>query len=338
MKKVLLSAFMLAFLLAMMAPAAFAQSDFGNTYRDISGTWFTDSAAKYGYPEIFEDESHQFNPGRKITRIEFVRLLHKALGININYFAAPDIKDYFSDMTGTDIGANELIDLATTGIVESNGNFDPNTPVKREVMIHWIMNALQYESGGNYAMPLIMPALFSDDADISDAYRSEVYSSVALKLVQGRGSNMLFPRDRATRAEAVTIVSNLITLLDSYKSAVHVASSALLVNDGFLAITLTIQNNTDKAVSITHSSGQKYDFKLFDAGSNPLYTWSADKMFIAIVNKTTIQPGEEIVFSDTISSESCDTIKQAVSVKAFIVGTSDEFEINSSGYETAITK
>ncbi len=34
-----------------------------------------------------------FNPNSKITRIEFVRLLHKALGITINYFAAPDIKD-----------------------------------------------------------------------------------------------------------------------------------------------------------------------------------------------------------------------------------------------------
>lgn len=339
MKKILLAVFILSsLLLTMMVPTASALTDSGSYYSDIFGKWFTDSATIYGYPEIFADGSHQFSPGRKITRIEFVRLLHKALGLNINYFAAPDIQSYFADMKNTDTGANELIDLKTTGIVESGGNFEPNTPVKREIMVHWIMNALQYESGGNYPMPMIMPAPFSDDADISAAYKNEIYSAVVLKLVRGRENNMLFPKDGATRAEAVTIVSNLMFLLDSYQSAVKVTASASLMKNGSLAMTLTIQNHTDKVVSINHMSGQKFDFKLFDSEGNTLYTWSADKMFIALVNKTEINPGEEIVFSDTLNSERYNAMKQAAFMKAYIVGTSDDFEINPNGYETKIVK
>ena len=149
---------------------------------------------------------------------------------------------------------------------------------------------------------------------------------------------MLFPKDGATRAEAVTIVSNLMTLLDSYKSVVQTTASAWLVKDGSLTMSLTIRNNTDKAVAISHTSGQKYDFKLFDAGGNNLYTWSADKMFMALVNKTKIGPGEEIVFSDTLNSEAYGAVKQAISMKAYIVGTSDDFTIGTDGYAAVIAK
>ena len=164
MKKILLVVLILtSLLLTSVVPTAFALSDTGSVYSDISGKWFTGAAIKYGYTEIFSDGSWKFSPDRKITRIEFVRLLHKAIGININYFAAPDVKNYFEDMENTDTGANELIDLATTGIVESDGSFNPDKPLDRAVMIHWIMNALKYETDGNYPIPMVKPVPFSDD-------------------------------------------------------------------------------------------------------------------------------------------------------------------------------
>lgn len=158
-------------------------------------------------------------------------------------------------------------------------------------MIHWIMQALNYRTDANYPMPLIMPAPFSDENDISETYRGNVYSSVVLKLVNGRGNNMLFPKDGATRAESVTT---------------------------------------------NHTSGQKYDFKLFDAAGSDVYTWSADKMFIALMNETAIGAGEEIVFSDTIDSGTNKVLHLATSLKSYIVGTSDDFAIAANGYETVI--
>jgi hypothetical protein len=291
----------------------------------------------YGYTGSFTNDSVETDPDKEITRIQFVSLLHEALGISINYFAAPNVKDYFDDMENADIGANELIDLATAGIIESGGSFHPDAPLDRELMIHWTMNALKYETDGNYPIPMVKPVPFSDDLEISEAYRGEIYSAIVLKLVS-RDSDTLSPKEGATRAEAAAIVSKLMTLLNSYRSAVQVTASARLLKDGSLTMSLTIRNNTDKAIAISHTSGQKYDFKLFDDEVNNLYTWSADKMFMALVGQTVIEPGDEIVFSDTLGSEAYGAKEQAVSMKAYIIGTSDDLAIDTNGYTAVIAK
>jgi hypothetical protein len=179
---------------------------------------------------------------------------------------------------------------------------------------------------------------FDDDSEIAAAYNSEVYSAVVLKLVGGRGNNMLFPKDGATRAEAVTVVSRLAALLDSYKLDVVVSPFARLDSEGMLTMSLTLRNSTDKPVVISHTSGQKYDFKLFDAEGNNLYTWSADKMFIAVMNETKLAPGEEIVFSDTLDARALSDIGKATTLQAFIVGSSDDFAIDQNGYTAVIVK
>lgn len=338
MKKALLAAFLVLSMLLAIVPGTALAASASTGYSDISGQWFTDSVSKYGYAEIFSDGSGKFNPGEKITRIEFVRLLHKALGISINYFAEPDISNAFTDMKNSDTGANELIDLVTTGIVEDGGAFNPDGQLDREVMIHWIMNALNYMTGGTYPMLMIMPAPFKDDDQISDIYISDIYSAVVLKLVYGRGDNMAAPKDGATRAEAVTIVARLADLLSSYNQGVEVTASAWLVKGGALGMSITIRNNTDKEVTLQHTSGQKFDFKLFDANGNNVYTWSADKQFIALVNETVLNPGESITFSDTLDSTAYAALGSAVTMRAYIVGTSEDFAIDGNGYAADIKK
>ncbi len=327
-----------ALLLAAMPLTALARPDPGSLYSDISDTWFTDAAAQYGYPEIFSDGSGKFHPAQEITRVEFVRLLHRALDININYFVAPDIKDSFDDMENTDVGANELIDLAAVGIVEGGGSFRPGDSLTREEMIHWVMSGLNYKTDGSYPIPKIKPVPFGDDSDISDAYRSEIYTAAVLDLVSGRGNHMLFPKACATRGETVTVVSRLRMLLDGIQSSVSVSAAAQLNDDGSLTMALTIRNHTDQTVTIHHASGQKYDFRLFDAQGENLYTWSSDKMFAAVTGTTEIKPGEETVFSDTLDSGAYEAVKQAVSMQATIVGTSDDFSIDPEGYTAVLER
>lgn len=339
MKRILLNVLAAVAIVVTAAPwTALAQSEVESSYCDISGTWYADAWGKYGYPEIFSHGSGQFHPNKEITRIEFVRLLHRALDININYFVAPDIKDNFDDLENTDVGANELIDLATIGIIESGGSFHPGDSLTREEMIHWVINALNQKAGGSYPIPQGKPVPFGDDAEISGAYRSELYSAAVLNLVSGRGNHILAPKAGATRAEAVTVVSRLMMLLNRDQSSVSITAAAQLDGDGALTMSLTIGNYTDQTVVIRHTSGQKYDFKLFDAQGNSLYTWSRDKMFMAQMNETEVGPGEELIFSDTLSSEAYKAVKQAVSMKAYIVGTSDDFPIDPNGYTAVIVK
>ena len=83
---------------------------------------------------------------------------------------------------------------------------------------------------------------------------------------------------------------------------------------------------------------KRYDFKLFDAEGNNLYTWSAGKMFIAVMDDTQLAPGEETVFSDTLDAAAFAAVDKAVSMQAFIIGSSEDFTIDQNGYMAVITK
>jgi len=336
MKNKLFASLICASMLLAALPAVYAQSDFKNNYKDVAGKWYAAAVAEYGYPEVFSDGRGSFYADRAVTRMEFVRLLHRALNIQINYFAAPDVADSFDDMKNSDVWSNELIDLVTAGIVKSGGNFRPNESLSREEMIHWTINSLNHKTGGTYPVPLMMPAPFDDDAEIAEVYGGDIVTAVLLKLINGRGDNLLFPKAVSTRAEAVTVVYRLMSLLAGYESEVGVHASATRLADGSISMFLTAHNQTDEPALIDHTSGQQYDFKLFDAKGNNVYTWSADKMFIAALTQTVIAAGDEIIFSDIVDGGANDLIRTAVSMKAYIVGTSEKFTVETEGYEVII--
>jgi hypothetical protein len=302
-------------------------------YADTEGCWCSGSVEKYGYPEIFANDEGNFYPGEDITRMEFVRLLHRAMDINISYFAPTDIKDYFDDVSNGDIGSGDLYDLVTLGVIDSTGSFKPEDKLDRDEMIHYLLNALDYMTGGDYAYIMLMPEPFNDDADVNALYKNAVYKAVVMDLIHGRGNNMLFPREGTTRAEAVTVIDRLMTVSASLMPSVSVSAMAREAGGG-LVMTLTIQNNIDETVHINHSSGQKYDFAIYDSEGESLYRWSADKSFIAALTTTEIGPGEKVEFSESIDGGVYGPIRdEAASIRAYITGTSDYLEINPDGYE-----
>ncbi len=328
MKKLIAIVVAVVLTLAVSVPALAAPSG----YTDTAGTWFEDDAAAYGYPDIFDDGSGLFHPNQDITRIEFVRLLHKALGLTIYYFAPTDVGTLFTDMSNEDDGASALVDLVTAGIVDSGGAFNPDASLTREVMIHWTIRALDYVTGGDYAMIEIYPAPFDDDACITPMYKNDIVKSVVLNLIYGRGDNKLFPTDGATRAEAVTVVSRLMALLKTLQTDVSVTPSAI-VSNGALTTTLTISNNSSDPVTILYSSGQRFDYQVLDESGISLYTWSADKAFIAQTAEQVLAPGEQLTYSDTLDAELFGAMSdQAAKVCWTITGTSPDFTVEPDGY------
>ena len=169
MKSKLTKLILTILILTMLPLTALAESS-KEKYTDISGAWYTDVIIKHGVSDVFDNGDQIFQPNKKITRIEFVRFIHDALDISINYFAAPDIKDYFTDMDNNDAGANELIDLVTAGIVDKDGAFEPSKQLDCEVMI-LDNQGIDYKTGGEYAMIKIMPLLHDDDK-INDSIKT----------------------------------------------------------------------------------------------------------------------------------------------------------------------
>jgi hypothetical protein len=306
-----------------------------NTYTDISGSWFEKCAATYGYENIFSNGDGLFHPDQAITRMEFARMLHKALNINMNYFAATDIGEYYKDVKNSDTGASALYDLTTIGIIDAKDYFHPTATLDRDEMIHFVMNAFKHFVGDNFATTL-MYFDFHDNSDIRTEYSGEIQTACNLKLVNGRGDNHLFPRAASTRAEAVTITGKLVELLKSYESEVSVKASASEEKGG-LRLTLTVSNKSDKTITINHSSQQLFDFKVLDKNGSSLYCWSASRMFAQVLTTTEIAPGKEVVFSDLVDSATFGTFKANMNtIVGYITGASDDFIIDSNGYFAAL--
>ncbi len=331
--------FILAAVLAFggTSPAALAETAGGvqkDLYTDISGHWAAEAINKVVDVSLFADGNGKFEPDKAITRSEFVSMLHKALGIRIEYFAAPDITRYFDDVKNEDPFAPALNDLVTANIIDYKGSFRPGATLSREDMVHFIINSLEYVTGGNYAMIQIYPEPFADDADINPAYKNDFVKAQVLKLALGTGNRLFLPDRSATRAEAAMMVFRLVNLTESLKPQKVQVSPSIEQGSGNIVLRLTIANNTGNTVTINHSSGQKYDFMLLGQDKNILYTWSADKSFIAALTSTVLEPGQSVEFSDTIPRG--DFMDKAVYMKALITGTSDEFAINPDGYEIPI--
>ncbi len=338
--KLLLSVTMAAIIFALVPVEALAvpeQADLISaiSYKDVEGSWFETWALKYGYPDVFSSGDGCFHPEIGITRMEFVRMLHEALDININYFAPTDIGDYYHDVANSAEGANALYDLAVCGIVDDKDSFRPTEVLERGDMIHYIMNAFYHFTGNDYALPDIALPPFADDAEIAETVRTDVSRSSVLGLVNGRDNHMVCAAAGATRAEAVTVAGRLAGLLENYKSNVVVKTSAT-ESDGTLRLTLSILNHTEKTVTINHMSGQYFDFVILDKSGAKLYRWSDGMFFTDALTSTEIAPGGETVYSAVIDGETYALIKDRIeTIKAYITGTSGTFTIESDGYFVA---
>jgi len=305
-------------------------------YTDISGHWAETAVAKLTEKGAIPFGQEKFIPGKTITRSEFVVMLHKALDIQIAYFKAPDIKDYFDDVKQDATYASALIDLVTTGIIDSKGSFKPEETLSREEMVHYIMNAYKYKMGDRFAYIKIKGGFFTDHNDITPIYSGDVDYAAYSKLIVGCGKNLFHPKANATRAEAAAVISKLVDLMATQKSDVNIKADAILKADA-LEMRLSIVNNSKTAITINHTSGQKYDFAILDTGRNSIYSWSADKSFIAMMNSSVIEAGKSLDFSEILDGDQFIAIKdKMVYLKAYVVGSSGSFDVNTDGYEVII--
>lgn len=338
MKKIILGAilagvFLLSSTLSFAQAAVPVKAPTSVQYTDISKHWSNGAVQNLLKKGAIPFGQGKFIPGKAITRSEFAVMLHKALDIKIAYFKAPDIKDYFNDVKQDATYALAVIDLVTANIIEGKGSFKPESIITREEMVHYIMNAYRYKLGENYALIKIGPASFKDDDKINPIYSGDVALAVYYKLITGPGKNLFNPKGITTRAEAAAVVSNLMNLVNKQNSSVVIEPS-VSVKAGSIEMKLSVINNSKAPINLTHSSGQKFDFVLLDADRKELYRWSEGKAFTMMLTSSTIEAGKALDYSVILEGDQYRAIKdKAVYLKAYLLGYSDDFNINTTGYE-----
>ena len=177
-----------------------------NTFSDVTGHWAADKIAKAvelgfikGYPD------YTFGPNDTVTREQFAVMLTRALSI--------ESEDSSVDFTDRDLIATwakpAVASVVKAGIIKgyADGSFAPKTSVKRTELVVMVARA------ANIDLSTSMVTSFIDDSIIPQWSKTAAASLQKLGIINGKGNGEFVPLAKTTRAEAVTIILNLLNHL-----------------------------------------------------------------------------------------------------------------------------
>ena len=171
-------------------------------FNDIVGHWSYATINKMyirGIVNGYEDGT--FRPDNSVTRAEFVKMLMGAL----NMGSANTEGMEFSDVNSSDWYAECVFSAAANNIVKGyDGMFRPLENIKRQdaaVIIYNALSALGIKPQGEKS--------FNDTDAIADYAKVHVSTLAANGVINGSGG-MFLPSDTLTRAEAATLIENML--------------------------------------------------------------------------------------------------------------------------------
>ncbi|WP_425270962.1 S-layer homology domain-containing protein [Paenibacillus ferrarius] len=173
------------------------------TLSDISGHWAEANikqAISRGIVSGYPDGT--FKPGKTVTRAEFAVMLMSTLKLQ-----GEGAELTFTDSAQIGAWAKKAVAQAVqAGIINGyeDGSFRPDAVITRAEIAAMITAALGKSSQANAATG------FADDKDIPTWAKASVAYVKQAGIVQGKGDNQFAPLDNVTRAEAVTVLLNML--------------------------------------------------------------------------------------------------------------------------------
>nr|WP_240548402.1 immunoglobulin-like domain-containing protein [Paenibacillus lignilyticus] len=176
-------------------------------FSDITGHWAEPNikkAASSGIVKGYQDGT--FKPGKTVTRAEFAVML-----MNVLKPQGEGAQLTFTDTAKIGTWAKQAVAQAVqAGIIKgyADGSFRPNEEITRAEMAAMIAIAT------GTPIKEVAATDFADDKDIPEWAKAGVAFVKQAGIVQGKGDNQFVPRDHATRAEAVTVLLNLLAQMN----------------------------------------------------------------------------------------------------------------------------
>ncbi|MFD2408997.1 InlB B-repeat-containing protein [Paenibacillus rhizoplanae] len=173
-------------------------------FSDISAHWAKASinqAVSSGIVTGYQDST--FKPDKTVTRAEFAVMLMNALKTQ-GAGAALTFTDTAKIGSWAQIAVAQAVQAGIINGYE-DGTFRPAGEITRAEMAVIIAGAL-----GKYSEANVTATSFADDKDIPAWAKAAVAYVKQTSIVQGKGDNKFAPEDHATRAEAVTVLLNML--------------------------------------------------------------------------------------------------------------------------------
>lgn len=201
------SFFLAVAMVLFMTHAAFAAGDTGG-YSDMPDTTIWSGKALRQAVEIglLEGKDGKISPKGKLTNLEmasvFVRLLN-----------ASSVK-----------GSNDLDKAKAIGIIESTDQLDPNGLATRETVFAVLARIIKPDPAYEAQKQ------FSDDSQIAEIYKSEIYALVNAGYINGYPDKTLKPKGTISREEIA------VFLFNTFKTVINKAGTYDKVDPGNVLI------------------------------------------------------------------------------------------------------
>ena len=194
-------------ILGMSISLTYVSIGFANTkFNDIKNHWAENEINEFinaGYINGYNDGT--FKPNKKITRAEFVTFTNKLFGFQ----SSKDIQ--FTDVSSKDWFYEEIKIAVKAGYIKGyeNNTFRPNAGITREEIAN-VITSIYNSKDVNFNKI----EKFKDINKISEWAKSAVEGVVENKYMSGYEDNTFRPQNGATRAEAVSTLSRVPSLVN----------------------------------------------------------------------------------------------------------------------------
>lgn len=132
--------------------------------------------------------------------------------------------------------------------------------------------------------------------------KTTIISASALCLLAASAPAYCAPKSKAPKAKApvaapVAAAPSQVTLQGSTDEARYTPGQPI-------AVRLSAANTSKRDALLQFTSGQRFDFSVYKLGQRePVYTWSASRMFIQALGSLRLRPGQKQDFEATIGDE-----------------------------------
>lgn len=177
------------------------------TFTDLSDVdWAKEAIENLSSRNVINGKTETlFFPNDSITRGEFVSLMIRSFGLSKTPVG------YLADVKPADWYYKDIMTAKSLGILsDSNGYFFPTVPITREDMAVIVYKVLK---AADKTIPAYDTALLEGylDRDLAAPYALPYLAALkGEKIIDGKSSTLLAPKDPATRAEAVVMLYRII--------------------------------------------------------------------------------------------------------------------------------
>lgn len=250
-----------------------------------------------------------FAPNRPISVAEVMQLFVNVLDLNIDnirFIKPPLATDYYTNADNDAWYAEAFIIGGVKGI-DFEADVMPDKKLTREEFIFHLVKA--YENHYNLPMIKVDSKEIKDEESIDILYSGSIQRALTYGFVTLDSDKNIHPKALVTRAEVAQAVYNAMDYIEKHSELVESPFAGVLKTDALsegVSLHFQVLNNLEEDAKVMYSSGQKFDYTVYDANDKVVYKWSHDKVFTMALVEAFIPADDSLIYTDVWKYEDND--------------------------------